>query len=72
MCERGGQRGAGHGFDCILVNVTDWKALARTHLGQLSEEEVARLVPVLETLEKILRPAFERLAHDAMPWVGPE
>jgi hypothetical protein len=55
-----------------LVNVTDWKALARTHLGQLSEEEVARLVPVLETLEKILRPAFEKLTHDAMPWVGPE
>jgi hypothetical protein len=55
-----------------LVNVTDWKALARAHLGHLSEEETARLLPVLETLEKILRPAFESLPHDAMPWTSPE
>jgi hypothetical protein len=64
--------GAGHGFDCILVNVTDWKALARAQGGPLWEEEVERLLPVLETLDKILRPGFEALPHDAMPWTGPE
>jgi hypothetical protein len=55
-----------------LVNVTDWKALARTQLVKLSEEETAQLLPVLETLEQILRPAFETIPHDAMPWTGPE
>jgi len=52
-----------------LVNVTDWKALARAQ--SLTEEQAARLLPVLEALEKILRPAFESLPHDAMPWTGP-
>jgi len=55
-----------------LVNVTDWKALARASGQQLSEEEIARLLPVLEALERILRPRFEALPHDVMPWTGPE
>jgi hypothetical protein len=50
--------------------VTDWKALARAQ--GLTDEQAARLLPVLEALEKILRPAFETLPHDAMPWTGPE
>jgi hypothetical protein len=52
-----------------LVNVTDWKELSAK---ELTEAERARLLPVLEALEKILRPAFETLPHDAMPWTGSE
>lgn len=46
--------------------------LAQAQDTALSGEEIARLLPVLESLEKILHPAFEKLPHDAMPWTGPE
>jgi hypothetical protein len=42
-----------------------------TEEGGLSEEERARLMPVLEAIEKILRPRFNGLPHDAMPWTSP-
>ena len=38
----------------------------------MTEEDRSRLMPVLEAMEKILRPHFEALAHDAMPWTSHE
>jgi len=34
----------------------------------MSEEDRIRLMPVLEAIDKILRPHLEALPHDAMPW----
>jgi hypothetical protein len=36
----------------------------------LKDEDRMRLMPVLEAIEKILRPHFEALPHDAMPWTA--
>jgi hypothetical protein len=55
-----------------LVNVTNWKALALAQDPPLPESDLDRLLPALETLDRILRSAFETLPHDAMPWTGPE
>jgi hypothetical protein len=55
-----------------LVNVTDWKAIARLQDPPVPEGEIDRLLPALETLDRILRPAFQTLPHDAMPWTGGE
>jgi hypothetical protein len=51
---------------------THWKALARALNPPLSESDLDRLLPALEALDRILRPAFETLPHDAMPWTAPE
>jgi hypothetical protein len=43
----------------------DWKAIAEARGLGIPAAEVAKLVPVMEALERSFRPLLEALPHDA-------
>ncbi len=46
---------------------TDWKAAARAFAPEIPEEQVATLVPVLEALDRVVRPVLSGLPLDLAP-----
>lgn len=47
--------------------MTDWKLLAKAQGGAIPEEQMERIAPVLDSLEKSFRALPERLAIDDEP-----
>ncbi len=46
---------------------TDWKGLAQAHRLDLTDEELARIVPALAGLEAAFRPLLSRIPYEIEP-----
>ncbi len=50
--------------------MTDWKQLAAAHA--IPHDDAEKIVPILEALEKSLRPLVEKIPPGTDLWTGPE
>ncbi|MGE5486512.1 MAG: hypothetical protein ACM3ZB_01670 [bacterium] len=49
---------------------TDWRAAARAFAPEVPAEQLDRIIPVLVSLEEVVRPAIEGLPLDLPPATG--
>lgn len=52
--------------------MTDWKALAEALRIPLTEQDLDRIVPRLEDLERVFLPLRRPIPHSTLPWTGIE
>ena len=62
--------GSHHHFDCILANMTDWRAVAAALKAPVREDDGA-IIEALEKLERYFRVLQKEIPHAAPLWSGP-
>ena len=52
--------------------MTDWKAVSKAMESGIPDDQIDRIAPVLEQLERVWEPLRKTIPEGSLMWTGPE